>query len=295
MHPVALPDRTPKGGAKPLTITSAMRVVFLTHYAELYGANLSLLNLIDGLGHYGIQSHVLVPEPGDLVPELKQRNIPVAVFPLEWWVSPWRTVKGVARRLVRSIHLLRPVAEQITHWKCDLVYTNSSVLALGAMVAAKLRLPHVWHLREFGQRDYGLLPDCGSSLYRLGFRTADATIFVSQALRRAILGRTPLANSHVIYNGVASEAVFDQRRQAAEARRGRRQPFTFVLVGRFRASKGQAIAIRAFAQLAARYRATRFLLVGGAGQTGEQGYYEQCRSLASQLGLADRIEFWGYI
>ena len=65
-------------------------------------------------------------------------------------------------------------------------------------------------------------------------KTADATIFVSHALRRAILGRTTLTSSHVIYNGVADEATFDERRRAAEALRGRRQPFTFVLVGRFR-------------------------------------------------------------
>ena len=79
-----------------------------------------------------------------------------------------------------------------------MVYSNSSVFAIGALAAAELGLPHVWHLREFGRRDYGLRPDFGPHLSRLGFRTADATIFVSHALRRAILGRTTLASAHVI-------------------------------------------------------------------------------------------------
>jgi glycosyltransferase involved in cell wall biosynthesis len=202
---------------------------------------------------------------------------------------------GVAARLLRNIRRLRPLAAQVVRWGCDVVYSNSSVFAIGAMTAAWLGLPHVWHLREFGWSDYDLLPDLGRHLSRLAFRSADATICVSHALRRALLGRAPAAHVHVISNGVAPEAVFDQRRRAAEALRGRRQPITFVLVGRFRRSKGQAVAIRAFARLAAAQPAVQLLLVGGAGQTGEQDYLDGCRALAAELAVADRVEFWGYV
>jgi glycosyltransferase involved in cell wall biosynthesis len=295
MHTPPLPDAAPQAGVAQPPSTPGLRVAFLTHYAELYGANLSLLNLIEGLGRYGVRAHVIAPEPGDLFPELARRGIPAAVLPFEWWVAPRRTLLGAAARLLRNVRRLRPLAEQIARWGCDLVYSNSSVFAVGAMAAARLGLPHVWHLREFGREDYGLLPDFGPRVARLGYRTADATVFVSHALRRAVLGRAPAANAHVVYNGVAPEAAFDQRRRAAEALRDRRQPFTFVLVGRFRASKGQAVAIRAFARVVARHPAARLLLVGGAGQTGEQGYLDRCRALAGELGVADRVEFWGYV
>jgi glycosyltransferase involved in cell wall biosynthesis len=295
MHTPPLPDPTPQGGLGRPAPLPGQRVAFITHYAELYGANLSLLNLIEGLGPYGVRSHVISPEPGELLPELARRGIPTAVLPFEWWVSARRAVTEAAVRLIRNVRHLRPLAAQISRWGSDLVYSNSSVFAIGAMAAAELGLPHVWHLREFGRRDYGLRPDFGARLSRLGYLSADATVFVSHALRRAILGLAPAANAHVVYNGVASEAVFDQRRQAAEALRGRRQPFTFALVGRFRESKGQAVAIQAFAQVAARNAASRLLLVGGAGQTGEQHYFDRCRSLAAQLAVADRVEFWGYV
>jgi glycosyltransferase involved in cell wall biosynthesis len=175
------------------------------------------------------------------------------------------------------------------------VYSNSSVFAVGALAAAELGLPHVWHLREFGRRDYDLLPDAGASLARLAFGTADAAIYVSHALRRALAGRKPPPNSHVVYNGVAAAAQFDERRRAAESLRGRGRPFTFVLVGRFRESKGQAVAIRAFAELARTRPDARLLLVGGAGGTGDQGYLDHCRALAGELGVAGRAEFWGYV
>ncbi len=274
---------------------SGLRILFLTHYAELYGANLSLLALIEGLQPYGIRAHVVSPEKGDLLPELARRVIPAAVLPFDWWVSTQRTVPGAVLRLCRNVRRLRSFAAQARLWGCNLVYSNSSVFAIGALLAARLRLPHVWHFREFGKRDYSLLPDFGPLMFRLAARTADATIFVSHALRRAFLGRMIPANSHVIYNGVAREAVFDERRRAALALRGQRHPFTFVLVGRFRESKGQAVAIRAFAQVAGQNPTARLLLVGGAGATGDQEYFDRCRALASELGVADRVEFWGYI
>jgi glycosyltransferase involved in cell wall biosynthesis len=288
MHSAPQPEVKPEGGGE-------LRVAFITHYAELYGANLSLLNLIEGLGRYGLRAHVICPEPGDLLAALARREIPAAVLPFAWWVSPQRTMGGIVTRLVRNLRIVGPLAAQIRRWYCDVVYSNSSVFPIGALVAARLGLPHIWHLREFGVQDYGLWPDFGARITRQAFRCADALIFVSHALQRAVLGRRIPGNAHVIYNGVASEAAFDERLRAAEALRGRRQPLTFVLVGRFRESKGQAVAIEAFAKIAARTPSLRLLLVGGAGQTGEQDYFERCRALAAALGQADRIEFWGYI
>jgi len=272
-----------------------LRIAFFTHYTELYGANLSLVNLIEGLAGYGIRSHVVCPDEGDLLPTLARRGVPTAVIPFEWWVSSKPSLWGTVTRLVRNVRTLSIITARLREWGTDLVYTNSSVMAIGAMAAARLRLPHVWHLREFGDRDYDLDPDFGKRLSRRIFRTADATVFVSHALRRAFLGNAPPANSHVVYNGVARATEFDDRREKAETLRDREQPFTFVLVGRFRESKGQAVTIRAFAEVAAKHPDTRLLLVGGSGGTGDQAYYDGCKTLAAELGVANRVEFWGYV
>ena len=279
----------------PSISNKRLSLTFFTHYTELYGANLSLLNLIDGLGKYGIRAHVICPDQGDLLRVLTKRGIPTEQFPFEWWVSTQRTLTGAARRIYKNVCLLDSIAIQIARWQTDLVYSNSFVFAVGAMVAARLGLPHLWHLREFGNRDYNLWPDLGAWLTRRVLRTANARIFVSRALKQAFLGNAKTRNTYVIYNGVASEAEFDERRQAAETQTGRHQPFTFVLVGRFRKSKGHAIAIEAFAKVACRFPDVRLILVGDAGQTGEQDYYDDCRRRVKQLAISERTEFWGYI
>ncbi len=272
-----------------------LRVTFVTHYAELYGANLSLLALIDGLRPLGVEARVFGPDAGDLIDALTARGVPAAVLPFEWWVSTKRTPEAVAGRAYRNLRHLRAITPQLREWGTDLVYSNASVFNIGAMAAADLGLPHVWHLREFGRQDYDLLPDLGRKMHRLGFLSADATVCVSHAIRRALLAGTERPSVHVVYNGVGSEAVFDARKHAADQLRGRTQPFTFVLVGRFRESKGQHIAIRAFATVAKRFPNSRLLMVGGAGGTGDQQYFDDCRALPGELGVADRVDFWGYI
>src|SRR5258707_14944439 len=81
MHPPPPPDPAPEAGVARPAPRPGLRVAFITHYAELYGANLSLLNLIEGLGGYGVVPHVICPEQGDLLPELARRGGPAAVLP----------------------------------------------------------------------------------------------------------------------------------------------------------------------------------------------------------------------
>jgi glycosyltransferase involved in cell wall biosynthesis len=276
-------------------VSSPARVTFFTHYAELYGANLSLLALLDGLTAHGIHARVVACDPGDLIDALTARGVPAAVLPFEWWVSTKRSPEAAAGRAYRNLRHLRAITLQLREWGTDLVYSNASVFNTGALAAADLGLPHVWHLREFGRQDYDLLPDLGRRMHRLGFLSADATVCVSHAIRRALLAGTERPSVHVIYNGVGSEAVFEERKRAADALRTRTQPFTFVLVGRFRESKGQHVAIRAFATVAKRFPDCRLLMVGGAGGTGDQSYFDMCRALPGELGVADRVDFWGYI
>ncbi|MEC5270232.1 hypothetical protein P9G49_14555 [Heyndrickxia coagulans] len=39
----------------------------------------------------------------------------------------------------------------------DLIYTNVNRIDLGAILSKKFQLPHVWHIREFGDLDYDLI------------------------------------------------------------------------------------------------------------------------------------------
>jgi hypothetical protein len=80
-----------------------MRVAFFTHYPELYGANRSLLNLIEGLAPLGVYSFVIVPKEGDIVTALRERAIPFLITPHQWWSSNVTPREGLRGKIGRYI------------------------------------------------------------------------------------------------------------------------------------------------------------------------------------------------
>jgi len=108
-------------------------IAFLTHYTELYGANLSLLNLIDGLNGYGYQSHVIAPEGGDLLAELERRRIPAVVLPFEWWVSAQPSLAGSMARHNLNLQNVVAIQQQLAEWQTDIVYEAMGRVTAEAM------------------------------------------------------------------------------------------------------------------------------------------------------------------
>ena len=45
--------------------------------------------------------------------------------------------------------------------RCDIVYTNTTVIAAGALAACFARKPHVWHSHESGYHNHNLKFDLG--------------------------------------------------------------------------------------------------------------------------------------
>lgn len=167
---------------------SIIKVAFLTHYTRLYGANRSLLNLIDGLSEYGISSYVISPSEGDITEALRVRGIPVEILPIELWVSPrpsstrnvlkyvYRHIRWKYQALTRlciNFRVLKSLVDKLRIQQIDVVYTNSSVIPIGVLAARRLKIPHIWHLREFGDLDYGLYPDFGKGMQKRVLHLSD--------------------------------------------------------------------------------------------------------------------------
>ncbi len=283
-----------------------MHVAFISHYTALYGANRSLLDLIEGLRRYDVMPHVVAPAEGDVTAALRRHAVPVVALPLRWWMAPcdgdgfearhaarwvyrrlrWRG--GAVRRLGGNVWVLPALVRQLHAWRVDVIYTNSLVTPIGALAARWLSLPHVWHLREFGDLDYALRRDWGGAVVRQGLASADAIVAISDVVRSHVLKGVSVRRVHTIYNGVASKAQFQRLYDATHAQSERRQPYTFALVGVLHPGKGQETALQALAIAAQRYPEIRLLIVGG-------GDADPLRRLATSLGVADRVEFWDYV
>jgi glycosyltransferase involved in cell wall biosynthesis len=283
----------------------SLRIVFLTHYSTLYGANRSLLNLIDGLENYPIIPYVIAPTPGPIVDELEKRELKYAIVPMAWWVAQkanskkplsdasqgfLKTQKYKIRRLRANLRAVKLLRNQFAAWQPDIIYTNSAVLPVGFMMAITNDLPHIWHLREFVDLDYAFNFDWGKFITKKIINTSTAKIAISSSIQ-AHYSKSPKDKKyHVIYNGVARQTEFDRLRHQVEDLTTSKlsNPYTFSLVGKLSPAKGQETAIKALALLPREYQHTRLLIVGGEDD-------KPLRQLASQLGVSHRVEFWGQV
>src|SRR5205823_2910255 len=216
VNPIAIPStgspkRSPATAGSPAPNRPAprwrarsVRVAFLATNSA-YGSTRSLLNLLDGLRDYNVAPHVICPARHPVAEAVRSRGLPVAVVPLEWWMAPGSrgALGGASRRMLRNLTCLPAVARLLRDWQTEVVYTNTSVLPLGAVASLVLGRLHVWHVREFGQLDHGLKPDWGNAAHDWWLNRARRIIAVSHSVRSELIGHVDPERIRVIYNGVA--------------------------------------------------------------------------------------------
>lgn len=281
--------------------TRDIKVAFITHYESLYGANRSLLGLIDGLREYDVVPFVIGREPGAISEALNVRKVPFVVLPFEWWARSrpvgkyfagkmmsyveWR--KQTLGRLKANLDVLPEMKKQLRAWDADIVYTNSSVTPIGFMAAKQLSLPHVWHLREFCDLHFGLEYDWGRRMFEYFVGRSDAVISVSKAVEGYYLKKVADSRKHVVYNGVASREFVEKLYNKTEIRKCS-QPYRFVMIGAIQPNKGHEEALQALAQVYSDYKNVRLRIVG-------QGDVAGLNRIVHELGLADVVEYIAYV
>ena len=269
-----------------------MRVLYVTHYSEMYGANLSLLNMIICLREkFGIEPFVLLNSTGSLQAELEKNDIQYILC-----VYPKVTV-NVTRCFVKLKIILKKALRLITYPKVykiikniderkriDIIHSNSSVTDIGFWLSDKLKRPHVWHIREYGVSDYNLVPI--DSAKKIGLKYQKSyVIAISKSIKEMLMDIFPNIHVDVIYNGVDIKEEYNK----AYFCDGK---VNFCIVGLISKNKNQIEAIKAAKELIDD-NITNFCLyiIGG-------GFEDEDKKLMSYVKtnkLKKYVKFTGYI
>jgi glycosyltransferase involved in cell wall biosynthesis len=280
------------------------RVAYLTHYAELYGANRSLLDLVlRAREAHGIEPFVILSEEGPLSEALQAQGIDHAIVPFVPWMHKQVLMGGPHHRFVQRFGYWRQGRERDA-WNAtqgkelvrvcrakavDLVHINSAVIGMGVPLAKALAVPLVRHIRELPFAHYDFKVDGGLSRYRSELQQADAIIAISDAVHRDVEAITgPSAKIHLVHNGVVNAARMEQLGATMNERWSDHSTFTFLQLALFHPSKGQSDAVEAFARVHQEEPDTRLVLAGG-------GRQDEVLARIKELGLSDVIELPGFV
>ena len=281
-----------------------MHIANITHYADLYGANRSLLDLVLEVRARGaVEPSVLLPRAGPLSERLAQEGIVHAVVPWELWMSdryyvgrPHHRLKqylGYQRdareRAKRNKQALPAVLEQLRRWNPQLVHVNSAAVALVPGLLKHLGVPLVWHIRELPEEQYLLHLDAGRKAYGQALRSADQLIVISEAVKDDVQHYAGKSTAvEVIYNGVLRLADYAELASHSEERWRAPSPFTFLLAGLIHPSKGQEEAIRALALVKEQCPDVRLVIAGG-------GKTEHLKRLIAETGMQTHVDLPGFV
>lgn len=265
-----------------------MRICFVSHHSGLYGAEGALLELLDALAKQGIESRILAPYKGPLIQVLSDRGFDVKHIPFKWWVDRNHGLFRGALKTIWNIFMTLSAARQIRQWKCDVVYTNTVAVNVGALAAKALGLPHVWHIHEFGREDHGLFFDLGDRFsYRLIDDLSSLVIVNSKAVREKYRRYLPEDKLRVVYQSVT---VADRETNVKQELTDK-SSFHCAIVGRLQPGKKQEDALRALGKLRQSGIDVDLTVVGD----GDEDYGRFLRDIAAQELIEDRVHFTGYM
>lgn len=268
-----------------------MNILFLTHYDGLLGSSRSLINLLDGLNQFAVKPFAVISKDGTINQELESRHVIYSVIHLSWWVATQKWNKQKRISFSNEIKQNLPKISGIVKDKqIDLLYSNSSVFPIGRIAAKLNEIPHIWHIREFGDLDFSLNYIFPKWLCQRYICTSQAIICNSQAVRRHVFKSCKSKKLHVIYNGVASKDQFDDLAKRAKEKESN-FPYTFLIIGSISPKKGQEIAITALAELNKKGLEARLIVVG----SGSEAHVGQCQDLAASLDVTELVDFTGFL
>jgi glycosyltransferase involved in cell wall biosynthesis len=285
-------------------VAKGMRIVVFTFGSNLYGGNLSMVDLLQGLKSHGVESLVFSPETGPLFPRLTDLQTEHALKRFKdcvHWQSdkprwhPRRWVSATANSLrslnKRSFNLFRmaEVAEACRKFGADAVLTNTCAINVGLAVAKRIRRPHIWHFREFGDLDWDFFPDFGFRARRFQMQDSHRVLFISRAVKTHHLKQCGLQDSErfrVFYDGIATQNDLSER--AAENLQPLERPYIFGIAGLIKPSKGQFDAVSALSALTNKGLNVHLRVAGGGG-------VEELRKHSEQLRVADKVEILGHL
>lgn len=248
------------------------------------GASVALLNLMTKLKDR-VEIGIVFPNSGDFSAQCKSLGFTCFFLPFRKDLYPPQNlrfsvrVRGYISTLLRNKIAYLRLLKLVKGFKPDIIHTNVGPINVGFKAAKRLGIKHVWHIREYMDKDFDMHPIPSMCKYISQYKdkrnyciTITNGIFSHFGLNEV--------NAQRIYDGVVSD--LDTKCQEKEN--------YLLFVGRLQDAKGTKFLLRSFVEYAKTHSKFNLLLAGN----GDISYIEECKGLIANAGMDNRVEFLGF-
>lgn len=264
-----------------------MRILFISNYSQLYGANRSMLTIIEYLKSKGNEVALILPKEGEMCKELKSKGIEYIVikcFTQLYYYKPLFKYLSLPLLALYSYLKLPKLKKYAERFRPDLIYSNTSAETLGIKIARSLGIKHISHIREFMDLDHGAKFIFGSRAKMKYINQSDGVIYVSESVSKHVNMNIPLQDwQEVIYNGIQTIDWEYKEKDFSEQ-------INLGVVGILDPEKGQDIAIKLMPTILKIYPKAKLHLWGD-----KEGKYKQSlKNMVKELHIMQNVIFHGF-
>ena len=268
------------------------KILYLHAGAELYGADIVLLELLKNLDKSKFKPYVILPCDGPLVGKLRENNIWVEVleYPIlrRKYFNPVGIFNYAKDYLIYSNKISRIVEKE----SIDLLHINTAAVLEGIYIKRKFKIPLIWHIHEIIVNPRFM----HKLLSFLISKSADEVISVSNAVKEHLENTGYFKKEvNVIYNGV-DNSIFSPQNESDYIRKEFNIPKDSKIVGmigRVNAWKGQKDFLKAIEMILDKHSNVYAMLVGGVFE-GEEWRINELKNTINNMKHKDRVIFSDY-
>lgn len=269
-----------------------MKVLYILHSTIMGGATISFLNMVEGLITCGVNAAVAIPNHDEeLENKLKQigatfKVVPIvtSIFPAEnsdrhlgsnWFIKKMWSLKKEVKKFVSFLALSLLIKKE----KPDIIHTNTGVVHEGFKCARMFSIPHVWHLREYQDKDFHWQIYPSKEKFEKKLSLSYVITITNDILRYFHLESCQKART--VYNGImhASDCYQDWPKQSY-----------FLCASRISPEKGHEDTIRAFSEFYKSHNDYKLLMLG----FGSCEYVNYLKQLSAELKCSEAVEWLGF-
>lgn len=272
------------------THSSTVKTILMLHgSSDLYGASKIFLESVRALKKVGFGLIVVLSEEGPLVQELQNLSVTVHIHKLgilrRKYFNPSGLVNRIKTILKAKFFLEKLMSDnRVTH-----IYSNTSAVLVGAFLARKKEVKHIWHLHE-------ILLSPGWFVWMMGKiinRNADKVVVVSQAVWDNWKGKVEESRLVLVHNGIDYRPYLETKTDIRNEIPGSRGKVLIGMIGRINPWKGQGYFLDIARLLDQKYDNIHFVLVGDA-YPGTEHLVEEMKEKIQNTGLQVHVSYLGF-
>lgn len=269
-----------------------MNIIYVLSGTSMHGgATKSFINLLKDICNAGNKALVICPDKNGIYEYLNENNISgakVQCINYTYNILPFiRSGKDIILffpRLIKRIIKNRTAAKALVkiakNFNTDIIHTNTSVNNIGFLAAKSLKIPHIWHIREYGWSDFKMKVPFQNRMLK---NSNNYTISITKDINKSkyLEGRT---NSIVIYNGIVTPDCFRFCNSFERC---------FLFVGRVTEKKGALTLLESYH----RYIESKPSFVWKLKFAGliNKDFKEKMQSVCKSYGIDQYVEYLGVI